>query len=97
MTDQTEIRMTDRAENEILILRKVLPSDLDEVAQYRAEFLASGDSMDGCSNLRKYDDLAEWYRWIKPEHEHAEAPDLLPQRQSGFGQDHPVEWRRSGK
>lgn len=65
MTDQTEIRMTDRAENEILILRKVLPSDLDEVAQYRAEFLASGDSMDGCSNLCKYDDLAEWYRWIK--------------------------------
>lgn len=144
MKDQTEIRMTDRAENEILILRKVLPSDLDEVAQYRAEFLASGDSMDGCSNLRKYDDLAEWYRWIKkveqketcpapwvpdtqylsirrsdgrligtperlchdaaetgeghlPEYGYAEAPDLLPQRQSCFGQDHPVEWRRSGK
>ena len=57
--------MLEKAENEILTLRKVLPSDLDAVARYRAEFLEKGGSMDGCSNLRRYDDMNEWYDWIQ--------------------------------
>lgn len=47
-----------------LTLRKVLPSDLDEVLEYRREFLDHGDTMDGCSNLRRFENMADWYDWI---------------------------------
>ena len=57
-----------------LILRKVLPSDLDAVREYREEFLAHGDSMDGCSNLRRFENMADWYGWICK----AENPDACP-------------------
>lgn len=50
--------------NDSLTLRKVLPSDLEAVREYREEFLAHGDSMDGCSNLRRFENPAEWYDWI---------------------------------
>lgn len=66
--------MTDRVESERLILRKVLPSDLPAATQYRADFLASGDTMDGCSNLRRFEDMADWYDWICK----AENPDTCP-------------------
>jgi hypothetical protein len=48
-----------------LCLRPPMPGDLPGVLAYRAEFLESGDSMDGTSNLRRYEDMKE--RW--PEHE----------------------------
>ena len=57
-----------------LILRKVHPSDLEAVLAYREEFLAHGDSMDGCSNLRRFADMAQWYDWICK----AECPDTCP-------------------
>ena len=61
--------MIEKAESDILILRKVTPADLPAAAEYRAEFLASGDSMDGCSNLRRFENMADWYNWIcKAEH-----------------------------
>ena len=61
--------MIERIESEILTLRKVHPSDLYAAAEYRAEFLANGDSMDGCSHLRRFEDMADWYDWIcKAEH-----------------------------
>lgn len=59
---------------ETLTLRKVLPSDLDAAAEYRQEFLINGDSMDGCSNLRRFDNIADWYDWIR----RAEHPDSCP-------------------
>lgn len=61
--------MTERAESEILTLRKVLPSDLDAIGEYRAEFLEKGGTMDGCSNLRRFEKIDDWYGWIqKAEH-----------------------------
>ena len=58
--NRKELKMLEKAENEILTLRKVLPSDLDAVARYRAEFLEKGGSMDGCSNLRRYTCPEHW-------------------------------------
>lgn len=57
-----------------LTLRKVLPSDLEAVREYRAEFLEKGGSMDGCSNLRRFENMADWYNWICK----AEYPDTCP-------------------
>ena len=74
--------MLEKAENEILTRRKVLPSDLDAVARYRAEFLEKGGSMDGCSNLRRYDDMNEWYDWIqKVEHRETCPEHWVPDTQ----------------
>lgn len=66
--------MIEFAENEILILRKVCPSDLEACKEYRQEFLDNGDSMDGCSNLRRFEDMGDWYHWIC----NAEHPDTCP-------------------
>ena len=41
-----------------------LPTEeyLSQIAEYRAEFLAAGDSMDGTGPLRRCEDPAEWLR-----------------------------------
>lgn len=57
--------MFEKAENEILVLRKVLPSDLEAVRNYRQEFLEKGGSMDGASNLRRFENMDDWYNWIR--------------------------------
>jgi len=66
--------MIEKVESDILTLRKVLPSDLDAIREYREEFLAHGDSMDGCSNLRRFEQMEDWYDWIRK----AEHPDTCP-------------------
>ena len=66
--------MIEIVESDILTLRKVLPSDLDAIREYREEFLAHGDSMDGCSNLRRFEQMEDWYDWIRK----AEHPDTCP-------------------
>lgn len=74
--------MIEKVESEILTLRKVLPSDLDAVAEYREEFLANGDSMDGCSNLRRFENTADWYDWIqKAEHRETCPSNWVPDSQ----------------
>ena len=74
--------MLSYAENEILILRKVLPSDLEAVAEYRAEFLEKGGSMDGSSNLRRYENMMDWYDWIqKAEHRETCPANWVPDTQ----------------
>lgn len=74
--------MIEKMESKILTLRKVLPSDLEAAAEYRAEFLASGDSMDGCSNLRRFENMADWYDWIrKAEHRETCPPNWVPDTQ----------------
>lgn len=39
-------------------------SDLEAIREYREEFLANGGSMDGTSNLRRFENMADWYDWI---------------------------------
>lgn len=60
--------------SDILILRKVRPSDLDAAGAYRKEMLEAGSSMDGCSNLRRFENMTDWYDWICK----AEHPDTCP-------------------
>ena len=67
--------MLNLVESNILNLRKVQRSDLSAVKEYRAEFLANGDSMDGCSNLRRYESMEDWYQWIK----NAESKETCPE------------------
>lgn len=74
--------MIEKVESEILTLRKVHPSDLNAVREYREEFLANGDSMDGCSNLRRFEDMTDWYDWIrKAEHRDTCPPNWVPDTQ----------------
>lgn len=71
-----------KAENVLLTLRKVLPSDLDAIGEYRAEFLEKGGTMDGCSNLRRFEDMNAWYDWIqKAEHWETCPPNWVPDSQ----------------
>ena len=68
--------------NEILTLRKVLPSDLDAVREFRAEFLKNNEHMDGTSGLVRYEDPKEWYQWIRnAEHKDTCSPKWVPDTQ----------------
>jgi len=70
------------AESETLMLRKVLPENLHAVKEYRAEFLESGDTMDGCSNLRRFENMEDWYDWIcKAEKKETCPPHWIPDTQ----------------
>lgn len=74
--------MLQKVESEILALRKVMPSDLEAVREYREEFLARGDSMDGTSDLRRFENMADWYDWIcKAEHRDTCPPQWVPDTQ----------------
>lgn len=74
--------MLEKAENDSLVLRKVFPADLDAVAQYREAFLAAGDSMAGCSFLRRYTDMQDWYAYIcKAEHWETCPENFVPDTQ----------------
>ena len=66
--------MIESISNGTLTLRKVLPSDLGSVREYREEFLVSADTMDGCSNLRRFENMSDWYIWIC----NAEHKDTCP-------------------
>lgn len=74
--------MKTHAESQRIILRKVHPSDLPAAQAYRAAFLASGDTMDGCSNLRRFENINDWYDWIcKAEHWDTCPPKWIPDTQ----------------
>ena len=74
--------MIEKVTSEILTLRKVLPSDLEAIKEYRAEFLASGDTMDGCSNLRRYENMEDWFdRICKAERKETCPENLVPDTQ----------------
>lgn len=74
--------MLEKAKSEILTLRKVHRSDLDAIREYREEFLSNGDSMDGCSNLRRFENMDEWYDWIqKAEHRETCPSHWVPDSQ----------------
>ena len=74
--------MIEAIESDRLILRKVTPADLPAVREYRSEFLATGDTMDGCSNLRRFEQMEDWYEWIcKAEHRETCPPNWMPDTQ----------------
>lgn len=58
------MRVEITSHNEELILREPTKADLSQIFLYREEFLESGDSMDGTSNLSKYNDMEEWFQFI---------------------------------
>ncbi len=57
--------------------RLVLPSEkyLEQVRDYRAEFLAAGSSMDGCGPLRRFEDPAEWLSAVRSYADPATVPE----------------------
>lgn len=38
---------------------------LEQIAEYRKEFLEAGDSMDGTSGLRRYEKPEDWILWVE--------------------------------
>lgn len=59
-----------------------MPSDLEAIREYREEFLANGGSMDGTSNLRRFENMADWYDWIcKAEYRETCPPHWVPDTQ----------------
>lgn len=69
------------ASNEVL-LRRPLPSDLPDIYAYRAEFLQNGDSMDGTSRLRRYENMNEWLDQVRRDSTRETCrPDWVPQTQ----------------
>lgn len=76
------MKMLEQAVSEQLTLRKVRPDDLEAVREYREEFLANGGSMDGTSNLRRFETISDWYDWIcKAEHRDTCPPQWVPDTQ----------------
>ena len=68
--------------NDILTLRKVRPSDLEAVKEFRAEFLRNNEHMDGTSGLARYEDPNDWYQWIcNAEHKETCSPKWVPDTQ----------------
>lgn len=67
--------MFEYASDAELELRKPEPSDLQAAAGYRLEMLEEGSSMDGCSNLRRFEDINDWYAWIKAAEKKESCPE----------------------
>ena len=71
-----------KAVSDILTLRRVTPADLPAIREYRAEFLEKGGTMDGCSNLRRFENMDEWYDWVcRAEHRDTCPPNWVPDTQ----------------
>jgi len=65
-----------------LFLRPPTPGDLPAVLAYRAEFLESGDSMDGTGNLRRYEDMNAWLEQVRrAARKETCRPDWVPMTQ----------------
>ena len=62
---------------EELILRRPTEGDYDEIAAYRAEFLAAGSSMDGAGPLRRFEDPEQWLREVRRYEDPAALPEDL--------------------
>lgn len=74
--------MIEYIEGQRLILRKVQPADLPAAKEYREEFLRNSDTMDGCSNLRRFEKMEDWYDWIcRAEHRETCPPNWMPDNQ----------------
>ena len=52
-------------ENETLLFIQPTIEYVDELRDYRQEFLDAGNSMDGCGPLRRFEDPADWLKEIE--------------------------------
>lgn len=67
---------------EELILVKPSEDYLEEIYEYRQEFLDNDDSMDGTSSLRRFENIEEWLEWVdKNENDETCANDFVPNSQ----------------
>jgi predicted acetyltransferase len=72
-------------ENDNCIFIKPDETMLNEIASYRAAFLAAGDSMDGTGPLRMLDDPEEWLACCRAcEHRETTPPQWVPSEQFVF-------------
>ena len=75
--------MVQTADNCILV--KPDETMLDEIASYRAAFLAAGDSMDGTGPLRRIENPLEWIAFNRLAEKHETKPDFwVPSEQFVF-------------
>jgi len=74
-----------KAEADTFKLLKPDETMLDEIASYRAAFLAAGDSMDGTGPLRRIEDPAEWIAVCRAgENRETTPPNWVPSEQFVF-------------
>lgn len=67
---------------EELILVKPSRDYLEQIYEYRQEFLDNDDSMDGTSSLRRFENIEEWLQWVdKNENEETCAKEFVPSSQ----------------
>ena len=67
---------------EELILVKPSKDYLEQIYEYRQEFLENDDSMDGTSSLRRFENIEEWLQWVdKNENEETCAKEFVPSSQ----------------
>lgn len=53
-----------------------------QILDYREAFLAAGNSMDGCGNLRRFDRVEDWLAWVEATKRPETTPeDLIPSTQ----------------
>ena len=50
---------------EELVLLEPSSAYYNQIREYRREFLEAGDSMDGTSSLREYEEPSDWMEHIK--------------------------------
>ena len=69
---------------EDFVLARPSPAYAGQLAEYRAEFLEAGDSMDGTNRLRRFEDMAEYIRYCADCENPADADDRAPATQFLF-------------
>ena len=67
------------------ILTRPTSENASQIKEYRQEFLDSGDSMDGCGPVRRYDDPEEYIKVCKEYEDPQKVPsNLVPATQFFF-------------
>lgn len=60
---QNDRRIGEQTVDELRLMEPTIEYE-EQIFSYRKEFLKNGDSMDGTSNLRKYQNVKEWIRGV---------------------------------
>lgn len=65
-----------------LILIEPTSDYMEQICQYRREFLENGESMDGTSLLWEYENIEEWLEFVRiSKNKETCSPDWVPDRQ----------------
>ena len=79
---EPEKLLTWHNENEELILQRPSDEHATQIMEYRQEFLAAGDSMDGCGSLRQTENATEYIKSCREKEDPATVPaHLVPATQ----------------